>query len=127
MRDIALPLNSRENGVHALIIEDETLIALAIEDVLRDLGFTSFDLAPSPHAAIAAAAVRQPDLITSDVQLRPGCGIDTVLTICKGLVIPVIFITGNVADVMKRLPGCRALNKPFSDAQLSTAVAVALH
>jgi len=113
--------------VHALIIEDESLIAMAIEDSLRDLGFTSFDLAPCPQSAIDAAARRCPDLITSDVQLKPGCGINTVLTICKDVVIPVIFITGNVPDVMRRLPDCRALSKPFSAAQLATAVQDVLH
>ncbi len=108
--------------MHALIIEDESLIALVIEDYLRELGFTSFDLAPCPQSAIAAAARRCPDLITSDVQLKPGCGIDTVLIICESTNIPVVFITGNVADVRQRMPECRALTKPFSAQQLSAAV-----
>lgn len=112
--------------MHALIIEDESIIAIAIEDVLRDFGFTTFDIAASPEMAIEAAAQRCPDLITSDVQLNPGCGITAVLTICESVVIPVIFITGNVADVMLRLPTFRALRKPFSAEQLSSAVAAAL-
>ena len=33
--------------MHALIIEDEYLAAMAIESVLRDCGFTSFEVAPS--------------------------------------------------------------------------------
>ena len=33
--------------MHALIIEDEALIAMAIEDALRGCGFTSFDIAVS--------------------------------------------------------------------------------
>ena len=108
--------------MHALIIEDESLIAMAIEDALRDLGFTSFDLASCPQSAIDAAALRCPDLITSDVQLKPGCGIATVLAICDDGIIPVIFITGNVPDALRRLPECRALSKPFSAQQLATAV-----
>lgn len=112
--------------MHALIIEDESLIAMVIEDALRDLGFTTFDIAPSPDMAIEAAAERCPDLITSDVQLKPGCGISTVIKICANVAIPVIFITGNVADVNRRLPTCRALSKPFSTEQLSSAVSEAL-
>ena len=126
LRDVALPLNSREIAVHALIIEDEHLIAMAIEDILRDSGFTSLDFASSPQAAIDSAEIRCPDLITSDVQLRPGCGIETVLTICHGTAIPVIFITGNVADVIERLPNSFILAKPFSNGQLAEAVAIAL-
>jgi CheY-like chemotaxis protein len=52
--------------VHALIIEDEMMIAAAIEFVLRDCGFDSFDVASSSLAAIRAAARRCPNLITAD-------------------------------------------------------------
>ena len=121
-----LPLDLGEVAVHALIIEDESIIAMAIEDILRDLGFNTFDIAPSPAAAIDAAALRCPDLITSDVQLKPGCGITTVLKICENVAIPVIFVTGNVADVKQRLPSSYALSKPFSAEQLAAAVSVAL-
>lgn len=113
--------------MHALIIEDESMIVLAIEDALSGLGFTTFDVATSPQAAIDAAALRCPDLITSDVQLRPGCGISTVLTICAGRDIPVIFLTGNVADVLQRLPQAYALSKPFSGDRLAAAVKAVLH
>ena len=112
--------------MHALIIEDEFLIAITIEDVLRDCGFTSFDIAASVEKAVAAATRRCPDLITADVQLRPGSGIAAVETICGGPAIPVIFITGNVADAKERLPEHQVLNKPFSEALLIAAVASAL-
>lgn len=112
--------------MHALIIEDESLIALAIEDVLIQCGFTSFDLAVSAHSAIVSAALRRPDMITSDVQLKPGCGITTVQLICQGPAIPTIFITGNAADVTRRLPNYRVLNKPFSERALIAAVASAM-
>ena len=112
--------------MHALIIEDESVIAMVIEDILRECGFTSFDFASSPQAALDAAASQSPDLITSDVQLKPGCGIATVQTIRSGLAVPVIFITGNAGDVTRRMPGFPVLSKPFSQAALSTAVAAAL-
>jgi DNA-binding response OmpR family regulator len=121
-----LPLDLGEADVHALIIEDESMIAMAIEDILRDVGFITFDFAPSPAAAIEAASLRCPELITSDVQLNPGCGITTVLTICEKVSIPVIFVTGNIGDVMRRLPGSYALSKPFSVKQLAAAVTEAL-
>lgn len=112
--------------MHALIIEDEPLIALSIEDVLRDCGFNSFDLASTPKEAFDAVARTCPDLITSDVQLMPGSGIDTVLTICNRAPIPVIFITGNVADVTQRMPDTIALAKPFSETNLMHAVEIVL-
>ena len=112
--------------MHALIIEDEYMIAMTIEYVLRDCGFDSFDIAPSCAAAIELAAKRCPDLITADVQLKPGCGIQTVRTICKRPSTPVIFITGSAAEARARLPEHAVLNKPFSEQTLIYTVAAVL-
>lgn len=100
--------------MHALIIEDEPLIAMAIEDALRGCGFTSFDLAVSAEEAIAAADRQCPDLITADVELRPGCGITAVQSICSALPVPVLFITGSPSEVRIRMPGYVLVEKPFS-------------
>ena len=100
--------------MHALIIEDESLIAMAIEEALRGCGFTSFDVAVSAEEAVAAAERRCPDLITADVELRPGCGITAVQSICSGRPIPVLFITGSPGEVRIRMPGHALVEKPFS-------------
>ena len=108
--------------MHVLIIEDEAVVALAIEDVLRDCGCLSFDFACSAAEAVAAAVKRCPDLITSDVRLAPGCGIDAVEAICADKPIPVIFITGTPAEVQARRRGNMILHKPFNAAHLAEAV-----
>ena len=100
--------------MHALIIEDESLIAFAIEEALRDCGFTSFDVAVSAKQAVTAAARKCPDLITADVELRPGCGIAAVQSICSERPIPVLFITGSPGEVRMRMPGHAMVEKPFS-------------
>ena len=99
--------------MHALIIEDESLIAMAIEDALRECGFTSFDLAVSAEEALTAAARTCPDLITADVELRAGCGITSVQSICSERPIPVLFITGSPGRVRIRMPGHALVEKPF--------------
>jgi len=112
--------------MHALIIEDQRLIAMAIEDALRDCGFTSFDFAVSADEAIAAAARKCPDLITADVELRPGCGITTVQSICSERPIPVLFITGRPGEVRLRMPGHALVEKPFDVAHIKQAITVAM-
>ena len=112
--------------MHALIIEDETLIAMAIEDALRGCGFTSFDLAVSAEEAATAAERRCPDLITADVELRPGCGITAVQSICSGKAIPVLFITGSPGEVRIRMPGHALIEKPFSANHIMDATKLAL-
>jgi DNA-binding response OmpR family regulator len=112
--------------VHALIIEDESLIALAVEDALRDCGFTSIDFAASTEEAVAAATRKCPDLITADVKLRPGCGIDAVQAICSERPIPVLFITGSPAEVRTRMPRHALIQKPFSAEDVMHGIRLAL-
>ncbi|HEX8639878.1 MAG TPA: response regulator [Allosphingosinicella sp.] len=112
--------------MHALIIEDEALIAMAIEDVLRECGCVSFDFATSLDSALAAAALRCPDLITADVRLAPGCGIDAVEAICSVRAIPVVFITATGGEARRRLPQPIVVQKPFTPAQIAGAVRLAI-
>ncbi len=112
--------------MHALIIEDESLIAMAIEDALRGCGFTSFDLAVSAEDAVAAAARNCPDLITADVELRPGCGITAVQSICSSQPIPVLFITGSPGAVRLRMPGHALVEKPFEESHIMEAIQIAM-
>lgn len=104
--------------MHALIIEDEPLIAMLIEDGLRSCGFTSFDFAISHEEAVASAELRCPRLITADVELNPGSGIDAVEEICGGPTIPVIFVTGSPQQVSERMPQHLLLLKPFDTEKL---------
>ena len=108
--------------MHALIIEDDDLIAISIEEVLRGCGFTSFDVAVSLDEAVNAANKRCPDMITADVELRPGSGIDAVQTICSDALIPVIFITGRTDAARSRMPQHPVLNKPFRVSEVQAAV-----
>jgi DNA-binding response OmpR family regulator len=112
--------------MHALIIEDESLIAMAIEDVLRGCGFTSFDIAVTADEAVAAAARQCPDLITADVELRPGCGITAVQSICSERSIPVLFITGSPGEVRMRMPGHALVEKPFDPDHIMEAIRVTM-
>ena len=112
--------------MHALIIEDEFMIATVIEYVLRDCGFDSFDFAPSKELAIAAAQSRRPDLITADVVLSSGSGLEAIDTICARPSIPVIFITASAARVKRQVSRYAVLDKPFSEQTLAYAVAASL-
>lgn len=112
--------------MHALIIEDEFLIAMTVELALRECGFTTFEHAMSADDAIASASRRCPDLITADVELQPGCGITAVQAICSRKAIPVIFITGTPDQVRIRMPGHTLVEKPFDTYRVSEAVKLAL-
>ncbi|MFN7026821.1 MAG: response regulator [Pseudorhizobium sp.] len=111
-------LRSGRSTIHALIIEDEVLIALLIQECLRQCGFTSFDFAISKEDAVRFAQGRCPDLITADVELNPGSGIEAVDEICSGPTIPVVFVTGSPWEVAQRKPDHLLLLKPFEHRDL---------
>ena len=112
--------------MHALIIEDEPIIALLIEEHLRGLGFLTFAFAGSEAGAIEAASERCPDLITADVRLAQGCGIAAVESICSGRPIPVVFITATSWEVRERLCDAILVEKPFAPAELNHALVTAV-
>lgn len=108
--------------MHALIIEDEAIIAMAIEDALRDCGFTSFSFATTVEAAVASAHSHCPDLITADVQLAPGSGIEAIEAICSDKPLPVVFITATGSEVREKFPDPVLVAKPFGSADVIEAV-----
>jgi CheY-like chemotaxis protein len=106
---------------HALIIEDEMLIALDIENLLQRLGFESFDIADSPNQALANAQARRPNLITADIRIVGGTGIEAVNAIVAALgPIPVVYVTGNL-DMLTH--AWAVVEKPISPAEFAKACA----
>lgn len=84
------------NGRHALIIEDEMLIALEVESLLHEFGFESCDIADNPIDALRLALAHRPDLMTADLRIMGGTGIEAVDAITDQLgPIPHIYVTGN--------------------------------
>lgn len=108
--------------MHALIIEDEYLISKLIEDQLTYLGYDSFAFAMDEDEAVAQALARCPDMITADVQLRRGCGIDAVQRICAEKPAPVLYITGMAVRVRERCPWAAVIQKPFGMTDLRAGV-----
>ncbi len=109
--------------MHALIVEDEPMVAALIENVLRDFGCTSVDFAMTEGEAIASARQRCPDLITSDVRLAEGCGITAVQAIRSDKPIPVVFVTATDREVRERMRDAVVVPKPFMPAELVQALA----
>ena len=108
--------------MHALIIEDQPLIAEMIGVELAQLGYTSFDVVDREEDAVAAAQSRCPDLITADDRLASGTGIAAVEKICADRAIPVLFIVGDVSGLRRTFPGAGTLEKPFTIAALHDKV-----
>ncbi|HEY3694837.1 response regulator [Phenylobacterium sp.] len=99
---------------HALIIEDEILIAFEVQGVLEELGFDSFDLACSPTEALALAQAHRPDLITADLRIVGGTGLEAVEAITEQMgPIPVVYVTAN-ADLLRGHCAPAVVEKPIA-------------
>jgi CheY-like chemotaxis protein len=112
---------------HVLIIEDEMLIALAIQMTLEDAGATSFDIAEDEESAVEAARGHRPDVITSDVSLRSGTGPRAVEAIHREMGdMPVIFLTATPKECTSCDPPGSVPGKPFDADKLTIAYQKAL-
>jgi two-component system, response regulator PdtaR len=105
---------------HALIIEDELVIGMEMQSVLSGLGFSSFAFASTAHQALEQARLRRPDLVTADVALLDGDGLDACAALeaaCGPL--PIICVTGQPDAVAGQ--GRALVIKPFTAADIARA------
>lgn len=112
--------------MRAFIIEDDYLIGQSLQDMLERLGFDKFSFARSEDAAVMGATEQQIDLITADVRLLPGDGLNAVEAICTRREIPVVFITGYADELRDRAPDAIVVQKPVKQEELAAAVRQAL-
>ena len=69
----------RQIATDVLIIEDEPLIAMDLERMLRDLGHRVTSIARTHKDALKAAALQKPGLVLADIRLADGSsGLDAV-------------------------------------------------
>ena len=119
----------RESTTSVLIIEDEPLISMQLEDLVRSLGHEVCGMAATRSQAQQIVAERTPGLVLADIQLADGSsGLDAVDDILKMGTVPVIFIT---AYPERLLTGDRPeptylVTKPFQESTVRAAISQAL-
>ena len=125
----ALAEIERQTHAEVLIIEDEPIIAMDIESIVRDLGHNVTGVAVTRDEAIAQARKNPPGLVLADIHLADdSSGIDAVKDILAEFSVPVIFIT---AFPERLLTGTRPeptflITKPFQRATVKAAISQAL-
>jgi DNA-directed RNA polymerase specialized sigma24 family protein len=119
----------RESATSVLIIEDEPLISMQLEDLVRSLGHEVCGMAATRSQARQIVAEATPGLVLADIQLADGSsGLDAVDDILKIESVPVIFIT---AYPERLLTGDRPeptylVTKPFQESTVRAAISQAL-
>jgi CheY-like chemotaxis protein/DNA-directed RNA polymerase specialized sigma24 family protein len=119
----------RETSTSVLIIEDEPLISMQLEDLVRSLGHDICGTAATRTQAQQVVAENRPGLVLADIQLADGSsGLDAVDDILALDSVPVIFIT---AYPERLLTGDRPeptylVTKPFQEDTVRAAISQAL-
>ena len=119
----------RETAANVLIIEDEPLISMQLEELVRSLGHDVCGTAATRTQAQEIVAKEMPSLVLADIQLADGSsGLDAVDDILSLGEVPVIFIT---AYPERLLTGDRPepaflITKPFQPEAVKAAISQAL-
>ena len=125
----ALAEIERQTHADVLIIEDEPIIAMDIETIVRDLGHNVTGVAVTRDEAVAQAKATRPGLVLADIQLADdSSGIDAVKDILAEFQVPVIFITAFPERLLtgERPEPTFLITKPFQRATVKAAIAQAL-
>lgn len=119
----------REAKTTVLIIEDEPLISMQLEDLVKSLGHNVTGVAATRSQALETVLKQKPGLVLADIQLADGSsGLDAVDDILAFGDLPVIFIT---AFPERLLTGNRPeptylITKPFREQTVRTTISQAL-
>lgn len=119
----------RQLKTAVLIIEDEPIIAMDLEAIVRDLGHDVTGIAVTRDEAVREAGTRAPGLVLADIQLADdSSGIDAVQDILNVMDVPVIFITAFPERLLtgERPEPAFLITKPFQKSTVKTAIAQAL-
>jgi CheY-like chemotaxis protein/DNA-directed RNA polymerase specialized sigma24 family protein len=107
-----------------LIIEDEPIIAMDIEELVRDCGHRVIGVAASESEAVAVAMRSKPGLILADINLgMGGDGTSAVARILRRYPVPVIFVTAYPERLLtgEAVEPAFVITKPFDPMTLAIA------
>ncbi|MBW4329698.1 response regulator [Stakelama sp. CBK3Z-3] len=125
----ALEEIEKQTRSKVLIIEDEPIIAMDIETIVRDLGHDVTGVAVTRDEAVALAMEDRPGLVLADIQLADdSSGIDAVKDILEQFNVPVIFITAFPERLLtgERPEPTFLITKPFQRSTVKAAISQAL-
>lgn len=120
------------NSPRILIVEDQSIVALDIQNRLKSLKYSVVGIASSGAGAIKKAEELKPDLILMDIMLKGDMdGINAANEIRKRIDIPIIYLTAYADnDTLQRAKITRPfgyLLKPFEEKELYTTIEMSLY
>ncbi len=112
-----------------LIIEDEMIIAMDLESIMRDLGHRVTAMVRTRSEALEAVKRKRPGLVLADIQLADdSSGLDAVNDMLEKFDVPVVFVTAHPDRLLtgKRPEPSFLITKPFQPDMVKAIVSQAL-
>ena len=119
----------KELTARVLIIEDETLIALDLANIVGELGHAVVGKAMSKAEALSVAHAQRPTMILADINLgEGGSGLEAVVEILRSFAAPVVFVTAYPEHLLtgERPEPTYLVTKPFLPKTLQATIGQAL-
>jgi PAS domain S-box-containing protein len=118
--------------IKILIVEDESLVADDLKEMLLGFGYEVPGIADTGETAIALADEHRPNLVLMDINLASAMdGITTGGEIRSRWGIPIIYVTAfatpAIIDRAKKTNPSGYIIKPFNERQIQTAIEIALY
>lgn len=115
-----------------LIVEDESIVAMALQEMLERLGYHIIESVLSGEDAIKTALDLHPDLILMDIKLKGAIdGIDAAKQIQHHFDIPIIYLTAygdeDTLSRAKQTEPFAYIIKPFNELSLRSSIEIALY
>jgi DNA-binding LytR/AlgR family response regulator len=111
-------------GKTAIIVEDEIFVALDLERILTDAGYSVVGIAADRSTACDIG--RGCDFAFVDVNLRDGpTGPDIAATLARDHDVKIVFVTANPAQIADHTQALGYVRKPFSEAAITAAAEIA--
>ncbi len=129
--DKQLATNVIRNGFKILVVEDEAIIALDIQLILKRMGFVEPEVVHSGEESIRKVAARRPHLVLMDIKLKGNLdGIQAAKQIFYEYNVPVVYITAfGDEKTLKKANGTARfgyITKPFEETALQSTIKDAL-
>jgi CheY-like chemotaxis protein/DNA-directed RNA polymerase specialized sigma24 family protein len=112
-----------------LIIEDEPLITLQLEALVKEIGHRVCGTPTTLTEAVDSVSRHKPGLILADIQLADGSsGVDAIKQILETIDVPVIFITAFPERLLtgERPEPTYLITKPFLESTVKAAIGQAM-
>lgn len=114
---------SRSRG-RVLIVEDETLIAMMLEQMVGDLGYEVVGTASTVENARELIESSSPDIVVLDRYVREHLTVDFADELIQRNIAFVLMVASEAEIVPNRHKGMPYVTKPFADRDLEKALRV---